>query len=153
MSVTGGDLKKIKEIVEEFVEKMGVNLQVDTSGDINGVKINLNGPDSALMIGFHGETLTDLAYLISQIIKKRINKEERIRVDINGYLDNKDKKIKEITLKAIEKVRHSGFPEEINNMNSYERRIAHTVVANEGLASESRGFGKERKLIIKPLEK
>lgn len=150
MSVTGGDLKKIKETTNEFISNLNVKLEAEVSGDINGIKINLNGKDSALLIGYHGETLGDFAYLLGLIIKKHVDKEERIRIDINGYMENKDKKIKEMTLRVVEKVKRSGFPESLTGLNAYERRVAHTVAANEGLVSESEGYGKDRVLVIKP---
>ena len=55
-----------------------------------------------------------------------------------------------MTQRAISKVRKSGFPEEIRDLNPYERRIAHMQVAKEGLLSESKGYGKERVFVVKP---
>lgn len=150
MSITGADIKKIKAMTTEFLNMLYLNLDADVSADTNGVKINLKGDDAAIVIGFHGETLADLAYILSTLIKKKLGISERIKVDVAGYLDAKDKKIKEMTLRAIEKVRKSGFPESLEGLNSYERRVAHTIVESEGLVSESTGFGKERKLVVKP---
>lgn len=152
MSVTGADLKKVKAVTADFLAKLGVDLEADVSANTDGVKINLTGKDSAIIIGYHGETLADLAYLLGLVIKKAIDKEDRVRIDVAGYLETKDKKIKEITLRAIEKVRKNGFPEDLVGLNAYERRVAHTVAAKEGFHSESTGFGKDRKIVIKPMK-
>lgn len=150
MSITRADINKIKEIVDNILRLLKVKLESEVSADIDGVKINLIGKDSGIVIGYHGETLSDLAYLISLIVRNKIDKDISIRVDAGGYLKEKDRKLREIGQRAIDKVKRGGFPENITGLNSYERRVIHTLVEKEGLISESIGFGSERKLVIKP---
>jgi spoIIIJ-associated protein len=150
MSLNKATLDRIKKETENLLSLLGVKLESKVSADLDGVQINLSGTDSAIMIGRHGENLAAFAYLLSVILHKEIGREISIRVDINNYLKEKDKKITDMVLREIEKVKKSGFPEEMSGFNAYERRIAHTVVAKEGLLSESRGYGVDRILVIKP---
>jgi spoIIIJ-associated protein len=150
MSVISGDLKKIKETTQKLLDSMKVELKADVSADVNGVKVNLEGKDSAIMIGYHGENLSAFAYVLNLIVKKELDKNLSLRVDVAGYLSEKDRKIKAMVAKTIEKVKRSGFPEEIGGLNPYERRIAHMEAEKEGLISESVGFGSDRKIVIKP---
>ena len=150
MSITRADINKIKQIVDELLRLMKVQLESEVSADVVGIKINLVGKDSGIIIGYHGETLGDLAYIISLIVRNNIDKDISVRVDAGGYLKEKDRKLMEIGQRVIEKVRRNGFPENITGINSYERRVIHTLVEKEGLISESTGFGTERKLVIKP---
>ncbi len=150
MSVNKAALDIVKKETEEMLRLLGVSLDISVSADLDGVMINLTGEDSAILIGHHGENLSAFAYILGMILRKKIDREIVFKVDINGYLKDKDKKMTEIILKAIEKVRISGFPEDMTGLNPYERRLTHTIVAKEGLVSESRGYGDNRVLVIKP---
>ncbi|MDD5693345.1 MAG: hypothetical protein PHU86_02655 [Patescibacteria group bacterium] len=148
--MTKASLDIIKKETEEMLKLLGVSLDVSISADLDGVLVNLSGEDSAIMIGHHGENLSAFAFILGMMLRKKIDRELMFRVDINGYLKDKDKKITEMVERAIEKVRTSGFPEEMTGLNAYERRLAHTVVAKESLLSESKGYGEDRILVIKP---
>jgi len=150
MSITKADLDKVTKETENILDKMKISLKCTTSADLNGVLVNLTGKDSAIMIGYHGENLSAFAYILGLILHKKIDKEIVFKVDVNGYLKEKDKKISEMVFLAIEKVRTSGFPEEIEGFNAYERRLAHHLVDREGLVSESKGTNDKRILVIKP---
>ena len=150
MSVNKASLDQIQEIVEKLVLLLGFEMECAVKADLTGVKIDLNGSDGALLIGYHGESLTALAYIVGMVLHKKIDREISFRVDINGYLKERDKKITDIVKQAIDKVQRSGFPEEIEGFNAYERRLAHTLVAKESLVSESKGTTDHRVLIVRP---
>lgn len=150
MPITNSDIKKTEEIASELLKGLRLDLKPEVSGDSEGLKVNLVGKDTAILIGFHGETLHDFSYILGNILRRKLDKLFVLRVDTGGYLVGKDKKITEMAEKAIEKVRRSGFPETMTGLNSYERRLVHSIVTKEGLISESTGYGNERKLTIKP---
>jgi spoIIIJ-associated protein len=148
--MTNADIKIAEETTAELLRGLRVSLKPEVSADTDGLKINLVGKDTPIIIGFHGETLFDFSYVLSNILRRKIDKQFILRVDAGDYLVNKDKRIAEMAEKAIEKVRRSGFPENLIGLNSYERRLVHSIVTKEGLTSESEGYGSERKLVIKP---
>jgi len=150
MSITNTDIKKTEEIATAMLKRLSVALKAEVSGDTEGIKVNLVGKDTPIIIGFHGETLADFSYILGSILRHKLDKQFMLRVDAGGYLAGKDKRITDIAEKAIEKVRRSGFPETLDGLNSYERRLVHSIVTKEGLISESSGYGHERKLTIKP---
>ena len=150
MAITNADIRMTEEIASEMLKKLVLSLKPEVSGDTEGIKVNLVGKDTAIIIGFHGETLADFSYVLGNILRHKLDKQFSLRVDAGGYMAGKDKKITEMAEKAIEKVRRSGFPETMAGLNSYERRLVHSVVTKEGLVSESIGYGHERKLTIKP---
>jgi spoIIIJ-associated protein len=150
MSVTKADLDKIKKETEKLLELLSVDLDCSASADLKGVLINLSGKDSAILIGFHGENLSSFAYLLGLILHRKFEKDIVFKVDVNGYLKEKDKKITEMVMRSIEKVQTSGYPEEISGFSPYERRLAHNLASKEGLDSESRGPSNNRILVIKP---
>jgi spoIIIJ-associated protein len=52
--------------------------------------------------------------------------------------------------KVIDKVRESGEPVPMKPMSSYERKIAHDIIAEAGLSSESEGEARDRHIVVKP---
>lgn len=150
MAVNKASLDKVKKETDKMLELLTLKVDSVVSADLSGVKIDLSGKDGALLIGYHGDNLSAFAYILSLILHKKISQDVTFRVDVNGYLKEKDRKITAIVAKAIEKVRRTSFPEEIPGFNAYERRLAHTLVAEEGLESESKGTLENRVLVIKP---
>jgi spoIIIJ-associated protein len=50
----------------------------------------------------------------------------------------------------VDKVRESGDQSPLKPMSSYERKIAHDIIAEAGLTSVSEGEGRDRHIVIKP---
>ena len=149
MTITKASLNQAEKITERLVVLLGFEMKCTVSADLNGLKIDLKCEDGSLLIGYHGESLAAFAYILGLLIHHEIDREISFRVDINNYLKEKDKKITEVVTRAIEKVQKSGFPEELEGFNAYERRLAHTLVAKESFSSESKGSSDHRILIIR----
>lgn len=149
MGISHADIKKTEDIVVDLLHGMKLKLHPEVSADVDGIKVNLIGKDSAIIIGYHGETLADFTYILGIILRREISDNFILRVDSGDYMKNKDNRIKDIALRAVETVKKTGFPERISGLNSYERRLVHSVVDQEGLISESTGIGKERVIVVK----
>ena len=52
---------------------MGIKAEIRIKEEENTLKIHMNGPDMGILIGYRGETLDALQYLISLTIKKDRN--------------------------------------------------------------------------------
>lgn len=149
MSVSVSDVKKIQEIVTDFLAKLSVSAKAHVLAVEEYVKIEISGKDSSLLIGFHGDNLRSLRHLLSIIIKNQISDEVVIMVDVEDYLARKEERIKEIARKAIEKLNKTGKPQDLPAMNPYERRIIHSFLSDEGYNSESAGVGYDRHIVVK----
>ena len=60
-------------------------------------------------------------------------------VDVDGFLKRKRQHLRDIALDAIDAVKDSGEPYDLKPMNSFERKVVHDVVREEGLKSRSHG--------------
>ncbi len=150
MAVTHGDLKRIEDITVDLLRGMKLSLHPEVSADTEAVRIKLVGDDTSIIIGFHGETLADFSYILGIMVRHQVDKDFVLRIDAGDYMKNKDARTESMALEAIKKVQTSGFPERLTGLNSYERRLVHSIADREGLTSDSTGVGKERVLIIKP---
>lgn len=104
------------------------------------------------MIGRDGETLKSLNYLIQKMVEKDKEGEERISffIDVNGYQKKRFENLKNIAHMMAERARYFKSNIEIDPMPAYERRIIHLFLEkNKDIKTESEGFGKDRRVVIK----
>ena len=74
----------------------------------------------------------------------------RLILDVGGSRQKRIDELTRVVNKVIEKVRESGEQSPLKPMSSYERKIAHDIIAEAGLTSESEGEGRDRHIVIKP---
>lgn len=90
-------------------------------------------------------------YLVQLIARKR--GEQPIFFDINNYRRERENLIVELVRASARKVLATKQEISLPAMNSYERRLAHVeLAANPSVITESVGMGRERYVIIKPID-
>ncbi|RLC36562.1 MAG: hypothetical protein DRH33_06810, partial [Candidatus Nealsonbacteria bacterium] len=76
------DLKKIKEIIERFFQKMGFRVQIEKEElKENVLIINLKTEEPQILIGGGGKTLVDLQKILGKIIRRKVGKEIFLDLD------------------------------------------------------------------------
>jgi spoIIIJ-associated protein len=141
-------INKAQELVDAFLEKLGVSAKAKVFAVEEFLKIEIEGKDSSLLIGFHGDNLRALKHLLSIILKKELP-EAIVSIDVAGYMAQKEERIRDIAKRAIEKFEKTGRPQDLPEMSPYERRIAHSYISDEGYLSESVGEGRDRHIVVK----
>lgn len=115
------------------------------------VDIAVNDEDSGLLIGYHGETLVALQYLVGQLVNKGQEVWKRIVININGYRDRREAQLKEMAKNAAERALLSGDEIEMPYLTPAERRIMHLELSQRSdVTTFSEGEGKTRRLIVAP---
>jgi spoIIIJ-associated protein len=145
--------KDIQSEVEDFFHKVGIDLKAAVSKHDGGFLITLETADSGLLIGHHGDTLQDFQTILGLILNNKYHQDEWVRysLDIGGWRAEREQNIRELTLKAIEKVRSTGEPFTLPPMRAAERRLTHVIIGEHtDVKSESTGTGPERKVTISP---
>mgnify|MGYP002385410754 FL=1 len=72
-------------------------------------------------------------------VQQKTGERSHLIVDVDGYLKRKRQRLHDIALDAIDEVRETGEPVDLKPMNSFERKIVHDVVREEGMKSRSHG--------------
>ena len=93
------------------------------------------------------EALQELTRLAVQV---KTTSFSRLILDVGGSRQKRIDNLTRVVNRVIEKVRESGEQAPLKPMSSYERKIAHDIIAEAGLASESEGEGRDRHIVIKP---
>ncbi len=114
-----------------------------------GYIIKIAGEDAGCLIGRKGETMEALSYLTSLAANRFEDSDEKISVDVADYRQKREKDLQQMAKKMAAKVVKTGRFYSFEPMNPYERRIIHATVGTiEGVRSESKGEGSQRRVVI-----
>lgn len=150
--LTPTELKQIKEITKEFFEKTTFEVGVEflPQKDLT-LPITLKTESPQILIGEKGQTLVEIQHLLKAILKRKIQKDFYIDLDINGYKEKKIEYLKELAKNVADEVSLMKEEKILPAMPAYERRIIHLELAERtDIVTESINREPERKVIIKP---
>jgi spoIIIJ-associated protein len=91
------------------------------------------------LIGRNGEVVDALQQLTRLAVQQKTGERSHLIVDVDGFLKRKRQHLRDVALDAIDAVKESGEPMDLKPMNSFERKVVHDVVRDEGLKSRSHG--------------
>ena len=147
------EVSETELLVNEFVEKMKLNVVATTVEDEESVKIDFAGADIGTIIGKRGETLDAVQYLIGQMINKGKSKQEskRVFVDCSGYREKREGTLKVLAHRMADKAVRERKISKLEPMNAYERRIIHLALEGRGdVKTESQDKAPYRFITIIP---
>ena len=99
----------------------------------------------------NGKTISALQNVIKQIIYTRTSHNLHIILDVENYKENRSKNIEYLAKKLAREVAQTKVEVKMDCMNSYERRIVHSTLAeNKYVYTESIGEEPNRCVVIKP---
>ena len=147
-----------RERSEAFL--VGLLLNIDpayavevTRVDDDEVAAEIYGGDAGKLIGKNGRTLSALEQISNAVINRREDSNVRVNVDVGGYKRRRDDRLRNEAKKVAAQVRKRGEPVELDPMSAAERRVVHMAVADDpDVTSESTGEGRDRRVVLKPLE-
>lgn len=146
---------KIQDEITSFINELEIEAQVQLTfeeDDSQGSLIcQIESPQAAVLIGFHGENLQALQLILSFLVHKSQNEWVKILVNIGDYRQKREEQLHKLALNLAMKAKFSGEAQSLPNLSSSERRFIHLVLAdNPDVYSESEGEGRNRLLMIKP---
>jgi len=150
--LTQETINKIKEITKEFFEKTTLELEIEFLPEKEGVlPINVRSEEPQILIGEGGQTLIEIQRILKLMLRKKIQEEFHIDLDINNYKKKKIEYLKEVAISAADDVSLTKKEKALAPMPAYERRIVHLELVNRtDVITESVGEEPERSIVIKP---
>ena len=145
-TTTIDQLNEEADIAADYLE--GLLDIADYEGDIEmGVRngrpmvqiIADDDTDIKHLIGCNGEVVDALQQLTRLAVQQKTGERSHLIVDVDGFLKRKRQHLRDIALDAIDAVKDSGEPYDLKPMNSFERKIVHDVVREDGMKSRSHG--------------
>lgn len=151
--------EKIISITKKLLESAGftfneVNCQID---DKRGLWIcEVKGGDHRELLGKGGEHLDSINHLIRRLCEKEGVELDVVRgifVEVDGFLKEKIKNLETVAHMMSERVRFFKKETELEPMRAFDRKIIHTFLEGRpNIKTESTGFGKTRRVVIRYFE-
>lgn len=140
-----------QQFLQGFLKSVNIDGQVLVEQSDEEIFYTIKGDDVASLIGYRGECLNSLQFLTSVINGKASRKCKKVRLDIDGYREKRKNTLTALAHRMCKKVQKTGHSTRLEPMSAYERRIIHTIVAEQypDLESVSKGEEPHRYLIIK----
>lgn len=146
-------INEIKETIMDITKKMGLTANLEVRHRDDNITIKIFSDHNAVLIGRNGSTIEALQTIIRQIIYNKTKTFISIILDVENYKDKKNHSIELLAKKVAREVAKTKFETKLDSMNSYERRIIHSTLANDKYVyTESVGEEPNRCVVIKPKE-
>ena len=143
-------VKAAVDYLKEVIALMGVeNVTFSAVQKGEATIIRLDGEKLGALIGRRGETMESLSYLASLVANRLEGDYIKLGLDVAGYRDKRESDLTALAQRIGTKVRKTGRSFAMEPMNPYERRIIHSAIGKmEGVRSESKGEGRDRRVVI-----
>ena len=143
----------IKELVKELINNMGLTCNLETKKRENGLNITIISDNNSILIGKNGRTLDAITQVVKHAVFNEINETFPVVIDVGEYKQAREQKLERMAKKVAREVAYTKIAAKLDPMNSYERRIVHSILAdNKKVTTESEGEEPNRCVVIKPVE-
>ncbi len=117
-----------------------------------GEYLEVTGPDLAMLIGRHGNTLEAINLIFNNMINVGVRNNRRYyTIDAEGYRARRAEQLKNLAFETVERVLLEKKPQKMEPMLPSERKIVHlSIQDNELVRTESEGEEPERCVVIFP---
>lgn len=144
----------IKKYLKEYIKVMGSNMGLTINSEIrekeDAYEIMLISDNNNILIGKDGKTLNAIQLLLHQSINNQVGFNIHVTVDVSNYKEKKVKRLEREVKKIMQEVEKTKIEAKLDAMNSYERRLVHTIVSeNSNLETESFGEHPNRYVVIR----
>ena len=164
LGLFGGKLAKVKAIFEYSPAKIAANylnevlvayglknftLEYDEAEDGSGVALHVIGGNAKIAIGYRGDTLDAIQYLVGLVANAVCDSYYRVTINISDYRERREKVLVQLAENLAARVRRTRKPIELEPMTPYERKVIHmTIDKISGVKSWSEGEDLQRHLIV-----
>lgn len=150
--------REVMTFAREFIEGLLNSANISgTAKDTlrDGEKIiSIVDGDSHKLIGFHGEGLEAVQYVMNTAIHNKFPKyHDKIYIDIENYRRRRKESMTDLAEKMAKKVIVNKRSVRLEPMSAFERKMIHSHLQNiEHIATHSEGVEPNRRLIIEYVE-
>ena len=137
--------------IKELLERMNIEAKIYLIEENDQkIVIEIESPDTALIIGKKGQTLESIQTIANVTMNKDANTWTKIIIDIENYRNRKERNLKNLANKVASQVKHTKRPVIMEPMNPFERRIVHIALQDDNdIETESLGEGILKKIKVK----
>ena len=143
----------IKDYLKDLTKDMGLDVTFESKIRDEQLTIKMYSDNNNILIGKEGKTLQALSTVVKQVVYNKINAYPYILLDVENYKDKQEQRLIRLAKNVARDVAKTKLPVELENMNSYERRIIHNALGeSKKVYTESVGVEPNRHIVVKPKE-
>lgn len=137
------------DYIEEFLDVADLDgdLEIELKSERVYISVTSEG-DSNLSRVNDPETVSALQELTRLAVQAKTGEISRLILDIDGSREARAEQLRKIADRAIAKL-ETQDEQHLDPMSSYERKLVHDYVAEQGFVSESEGQGRDRHIVIR----
>ena len=147
-----GQAAEARWLVSRIVTELGIEASLDIDEGKDTITVTVSGPDVAILIGRHGQTIDAVQYLLNVIQYRAYGEAKKdVVVDAAGYRERRRATLEALADEIAERVRETGKAEELEPMTSVERKVVHLRLKEAaGVATASEGTEPNRYVVVLP---
>ena len=143
----------VKDYLKDLTKDMGLDVTFESKIRDEQITIKMYSDNNNILIGKEGKTLQALSTVVKQVVYNKINAYPYILLDVENYKDKQEQRLIRLAKNVARDVAKTKLPVELENMNSYERRIIHNALGeSKKVYTESVGVEPNRHIVVKPKE-
>lgn len=143
-------LEETKAFMEGLLKVYGGENHLEVVEEDKDIMVRVSGENMGGLIGYHGDALDALQYILNTYIRdKHKDYERKIYIDIENYRAKRENTIVDMALRLADKVVRNKRSMKLEPMNRYERKIIHSALQNKNhIGTHSEGTDPTRYLVI-----
>jgi spoIIIJ-associated protein len=155
LDVSSDEITIAAQTINDLISMLGVevicNLTQANIDEISSPLFEIEGEDSALLIGRRGETLRALQLIVRLIVMNKTDQKINLSLDIEGYDSRHQQSLNNLAERVAQRVLKTSRSIELEPMTARDRRVVHLALAEKDeVHTESVGDGYDRRVVIIP---
>jgi spoIIIJ-associated protein len=145
-----------RDVLQQMLNGLGLQTKVEQYTMDSSTLLHIATVEPGRLIGKHGQTLSQLQFLLNRVLQRMNPGAEHVIVDCERYRERQRDDIIRQALDAAEKVRRWGEPVRIGPFNAFDRRIIHLQIQKDAeleAISEGEEDGGRKRMIIQVKQK
>lgn len=145
---------EVKRYIKDYINNLSYFMNISINCEIrekdNLFSVTLVSNNNPIIIGKDGRTLNSIQVLIRQALYNNSGISIKVNMDASGYKEKRQRNLEFEIKKIAKEVMSTKVTAKLDPMNSYERRIIHSLVSEfKNLETESIGEAPNRYITIK----
>jgi spoIIIJ-associated protein len=151
---TDNSMLVAQETLERIISLMSLDSKISGEKKGDDIVLNIEGSNTAILIGYKGRTLEALEYIVNKAVNKAAEKKVRVILDSENYRQRREESLQRLALKMGDQAKRTGKTVTINAVNPHDRRIIHlTLKGDPQVQTKSDGEGLLKRVCIIPNRK
>lgn len=145
------DAKRAADFIDGLMEILKISAVSEITGEDSEIRIEIKATNSAKVIGKHGDVLDAIQCLAGAVANTGRDDYKKVIVDCENYREQREETLKRLAEKLAFKAVEKGRKLILEPMTPYERRIIHSVLAeNPDVKTVSEGKEPNRYIAVIP---